>query len=586
MPLEFFSRSSLHTAIRENWESALSERRNREQLIEVYESRSESWREIINDLDSSIEDKPLVNNFVQFVRGHILTLAFALPRWRVKARDPAGRGFDKRIQVLLSRLSELLGLRNLMRQWALDSAFGRAIAKTIDGVAPKGIAVKGSDVAVWPRTYRVPPPLFLYDRTAYSIFDSTFFGDLYLIPLREAKLYPGYSVEGRAVLSEWTETTDDSTIPKGTDTRHFVEPMVRLVDIYIPKEDKIYTWPCATDTFSEIAAMPPLAETPSIINPYSILQLTLVPEKPDDYALLETLLPLHLASNSLLKKALDQAKFSKRNPLAPRESEDDMDDVLNAPDNEGVLVESPDKMGLYTLPGPDPSVVSLGSMMLGLFGQFGGNLEVALGQSAGADTARQTQALIGQLQALQSVSRTEFEVFLADIGKKLATLAFESKSLELNIGVQVPGTRVVANVGWSPSSTLARVGRISDYIFEIVPYSTGFRTPEQYIAQLDTASNLVQKWMMASINGFPVNMKAIMASIAEAFDAIVDLPDWWSGEEAKPTPEQTADNVYQSMADNSPSRREITYQGQSRGVGGNQAAAPPTGGFQGFTGGS
>jgi hypothetical protein len=574
---EFSERRSLQTSIRENWEGALQERITREKLIEVYESRSEWWRSIINDLDGGEDDRPLVNNFMQFVRGHILSLAFSVPRWSVQARTPQAKGFDKRIQALLNRLMELLGFRNLMRSWALDSAFGRAIAKTIEGIAPKGV-----DSAVWPRTYRVPPPLFIFDRSAQSIFESTFYADIYLVPLREAKMYPGYNAEVRAGLSEWTESSD-YTIPKGTDDRHFVESMTRLIDIYIPKEDMVYTWPCNNDTFADVGAMRPLAKTPSVINPYSILQLTLVPDKPDDYAMLETLLPLHLASNSLLKKALDQAKFSKRNPLAPREAEQDMDDVLSTPDNEGVLVEFPEKMGLYTLPGPDPSIVSFGSMLLGLFGQFGGNLEVALGNSAGADTARQTQALMGQIQALQTVARTEFDVFLSDIGKKLATLAFKSESLKLNIGMPVPGTKVVANVGWAPSAGLTRIGRVCDYDFEVVPLSTSFRTPQEYLAQLDAASNIIQKFMMMKVNGMPINLGAVIASCAEAFDLIVNLPEWWSGEEVEPTPQETASNVYQSMADNSPSRREISYQGQGGGGGGAQPAPPPTGGFQGFT---
>jgi hypothetical protein len=130
---------------------------------------------------------------------------------------------------------------------------------------------------------------------------------------------------------------------------------------------------------------------------------------------------------------------------------------------------------------------------------------------------------------------------------------------------------------------LTRIGRVCDYDFEVVPLSTSFRTPQEYLAQLDAASNIIQKFMMMKVNGMPINLGAVIASCAEAFDLIVNLPEWWSGEEVEPTPQETASNVYQSMADNSPSRREISYQGQGGGGGGAQPAPPPTGGFQGFT---
>jgi hypothetical protein len=556
MPIEFNDAANLQQAIRENYESSLAERKTRERLIEVYESKGEWWRE------DDEADRPLVNNFVQFVRGHVLSLAFGLPKWSVNARIAEAKGFDKRVQALLTRLMELLDFRNMMRAWALDTAFGRAIAKTIIGIAPKGI-----NSVTAPRTYRVPPPYFIHDRTAQSIHESTFFADVYLVPLREAQNYPGYDAEQRAKISEWTETSE-RMIPNGTDERHFAQPMARLIDVYVPTQGAVYTWECRNDTFSEIRTQPPLARTRVPVNPYTIMQLTMVPDKPDDYALLETLLPLHLASNDMLKKALQQAKLSKRNPLYQLTAEQDMDTVLNAPDNEAAGVEDMKALGLYTLPGPDPSLVSMGSLLMNLFGQFGGNLEVALGQSAGADTARQTQALMGQLNALQSVARTEFEVFLADIGKKLATYAFYSQSLQLNMALQIPGLSYSVNFGWLPPHLMPRVGSISDYVFEITPFSTGFRQPQERIAQLEAASNAIMKWMQTAAMGAPVNLQAIMDDYAEAFDLVPNLRSWWSGEEVEPSPTEKAGQVYQSMAAaKGPSRREITYQGQGGGQG-------------------
>ena len=578
MSADLIDRSRLSSALRENWEDALSDRQTRDMLISVYESKTESWKRLFPDEYEDANEKPLVNNFVQFVRGHILSLAFGLPKWMVAARNANATGLAFRSELMLTRLTELLEFRKLMKKWALDSAFGRAIAKTCIGIAPKGV---NSPVA--PRTYRVSPKFFLYDRTAHSIDESPWFGDVYLVSRTEAENFPHFDPVIRYELNEWTENSETRMIPEGTDQRYFVEPMTRLVDVYFPSQNAIYTWPCHNDSFSEVSSLPPLQVRKTPINPYSIMQLTMVPDKPDDYALLETLLPAHLGSNDLLKKGLEQAKLSKRNPMYGLGAVEDIDNLMDAPDGEAVGVEDPQQIGLYQFPGPDPSVVSMGSMLLGLFSQFGGNIEVALGQSAGADTARQTQALMGQLNALQSVARTEFEVFLSDIGKKLITLGFHDQTFKMNTQATIPGTTYSVNVGWDPSPAM-RLGEVSDLHLEVTPYSTAFRQPQEKLMQLQQASQIYTQWLMLKAQGLPVNVDKIATSLERTFDLIPELREWWSGEEVEPTPQEKATNTYHSMAGNKgPSQREITYQGANQGSGASQPpSAPPEGGLSGF----
>ncbi len=553
-------RSRLSRAIRKSFTDAHSTRRVRQNLVNIYRDEENN---VSSFLEGDKEDLgTLVNLFQKYVRGHLLSVAHNSPAWSVNARTLGGRGLDKRIKAFLTRYSEILNFNSIQKQLALDSAFGWAIAKVDNGVAPKGITAP-----VAPRLYRLNPDMFIKDQAAASIDECSYLGDIYLVALNEAQAHEGFDEGRRSALTPYRNTASSSMQPNQNATDDsYAEPMVRLIDVYIPKQGTIYTWPAPNDEFANITSEEPLGERRIPINPYCVLSLMSVPGFLDEISRLGSLRGLHLLANEMLHKGIEQARSSQRNPVGPLGAEENMSTALNAGDNNPIFFdESEGKIGMFNIPGPDAAILNLANYGITQFSRDAGNLEVQLGASTGADTARQTEALIGQINASQSLDRRAFEEFLSMIGRKLATLAFFSESLELTTIERVPGTKIEFSRLWTTPEFLPRVAAIDSFNFEVVAFSTAFRDPQERLKQLQDASQLILQWFTAKAQGAPVNLEAIMGTVTEAFDLLPELQEWWDGQE--PTPSEQTDNTYRSLAA-PPQGSDVRHSGSQGGEGG------------------
>ncbi len=567
-PAESDHRHRLARALRRSYNDGYKERQIRRNLIGIYEDLSDYVD--YYDADSDATDLgTLLNLFQKYVKGHLLSLAHYAPRWAINARTREGRGFDKRIQNFLTRYSEILNFHVVQQQLALDSAFGWAVCKIDNGLPPKGITAP-----VAPRMYRIDPNTLIIDRSAATFDECSYIGDMYLVPLNEAQNYEWSSEGAASRITEYrySSSSGSSTLEGNVNDESFAEPMARLVDIYIPKQGKIYTWNCPNDEFREINDEP-LGERASPINPYSVLSLLNKPGQIVQISRLASLRGLHLLANEMLNKGVNQARASQRNPVAPMGSEQELEAALDAGDNNPVYINK-EELGMFSIPGPDSSILNLATAAAGMFSQEAGNLEVALGSSTGADTARQTEALLGQISASQSIDRRTFEMFLAEIGQKLATLAFQSETLELTTMTKIPGTKYQVNQLWGTPEMMPRVAEIDSFHFDVAQYSTSFRTPQERLGQLQQASQLVMTWMQAAAQGAPIKIEQVIADAEEAFDLVPNLTEWWSGQ--PPTPAEKTQEAYTSLAQ-SPEGSDVRYHGAGGGDEGFQDSEPQGG---------
>lgn len=560
--------------VRSAYESASNERTTRKRLINIYEGSTSYLETVLGDRFRG-RRQTLVNYFQMFVRGKMTVLAATTPRWSVRSRTSAGRGFDKRIQSFLNRYTEVLNLHATFKACALDSSFGRTIIKVVTSIAPKGVTAPYA-----PRAFRINPDNFFVDRATLSsiVDEASYMGDLYLVSLEAAKNFEGFDAEQRKELVPYRLTAGDFPLPEGessNDRDLFAEDMVRLVDIYFPAMGILATWQCRQDTFADIAARPPLAIQQVKVNPYVTYDSIQLPNSLREYAPLTTIQELHFLANDMFSKGADQARASKRNPIGNMGTEDDLMNLLDAPDNEAVFVEDKSAIDMYEFPGPDQSILGMGSLAGSLLSQVSGNLEVALGLSAGAPTARQTQSIVNQFQSVQAIDRHGFEMFMAEVAKRLATLAFHDDMLNLEVLEQVPGTNYMVNSDWLTPDMLPRVGEVDDYFFEVIPYSSGYRTPAERIDQLNQASGIVMQWMMAATQGAPINLDAVISDVSESYDLVGNLESWWSGQ--PPTPIEKTTDTYTSTA-GPPQGSTISYETNS--------AAGPMGGPIGVEAGS
>lgn len=564
-------RTKLQRALRQSWTDAAPKRTVRKNLMDIYADEPDDF---YSEMARDKEDLgTLLNLFQKFVRGHLLTLAYYSPKWSIEAQTAEARGTDKRVQSFLTRYSEIINFNKLQKQLALDSAFGWAVCKVDNGPAPKG-----NTTPVVPRAYRINPDQLIVDPTVGDIDECAYIGDMYLVPLNEAQTHPEFIPERAAKLQEFRQNSESSSIYSANGAGNvelYAEPMTRLLDVYIPAKGKIYTYPCPNDEFTMVASEDGLlGERESAINPYCMLNLLEMPGFLVELSRLKSLRGLHLVSNEMLMKGVEQARSSQRNPVGPLGAEQDMSTALNAGDNNPIFLEDKQQLSLYTIPGPDPSILGLGMNTAKLFSSEAGNLEVALGASAGADTARQTEALLGQISASQSLDRRAFEEFLAQIGKKMAELAFANDELEVKTLERVPGTQFQFSRLWAGPTKMPRVCTIDDMSFKVTPYSTAFRTPQEKVSQLNQATQLILQLFMAKGQGAPLDLGAITQEIAEAFDLVPSLLEWWNGQD--PTPQEQTNQAYQTTAQKGQGS-DVRYQG-SQNTAPEQAPAPQEGG--------
>lgn len=516
----------------------------------------------------------MVNLFQQYVRGVQIALAFQAPKYALKARKAQGVGFDALMEQFLNSYTCILNFKELLRQFATDTCFGDCIAKTVESLAPKGVYTE-----LAPRTFRVNPNNFIRDRSAESVTDSMFFADVYLVSLKEAQAYAGFDPEVVKTLMPYTLGSDEHRSDRGFyNSEAYAEEVTRLIDIYLPATGQICTYPAPNDSFSLAAGALEIRESP--VNPYSICRMSVVPDSMAEIARLESLRELHLLTNDMWDKAARQCRQSKRNPMDVIGNETDMDSLLTAPDGEAVFVNEK-TADIYVLPAADPQILNMAGLSQQTFSQQAGNLEVALGLGAGANTARQSNQIMQQVTAATALDQSIFNEFVADIGRKLCTIAFQSEVFEYQTAVQIPGLKYSINVGWAPQSKLPRIGVVDDYHFEVVPLSGSLRTPQERLQQLTQATQMFAQVMMLASQGVPINVAAVMKSIAEGFDLVPDLEQWWTPE-TKPTPAQQTGQMYQSLAGPAEGS-QVNYNGVGGGASAPAAASGPSlqGGLQG-----
>jgi hypothetical protein len=96
------------------------------------------------------------------------------------------------------------------------------------------------------------------------------------------------------------------------------------------------------------------------------------------------------------------------------------------------------------------------------------------------------------------------------------------------------------------------------------------------VKQLNEATSLITQLFLAKQQGVPLNLQVIIQTVADSFDLVPELAEWWSGEE--PTPMEKTQNTYTSMAKEA-TGSDVRYQGNQSGTDDMPEAPPQQGGL-------
>lgn len=279
-----------------------------------------------------------------------------------------------------------------------------------------------------------------------------------------------------------------------------LEPMVTLVDVYLPQEKMYYV-------LAEDESLAPLYSgkwdgAPG--GPFSLLIFSQAPDNFTPISLLANLETIHDAVNSTLRKMLRQAQHQKE-AMGYAASEGDAIRHRDVADGGMFRLTSPESLLPVKWGGVSPSLAQFNSTLQQLGNREGGNLDLIAGIAPQAQTARQDEMLHERNGIMQNHRVQNVAAFTGECFEALGWMLWHDVSTKVRAKREIPGTDIQIDASWYPEQ---REGDIDDYEFNFTPYN------ETYISPADK---------MQMVNGLLTNFYLPMLPALNQSGQTIDL---------------------------------------------------------------
>lgn len=445
-----------------------------------------------------------------------IPLSFADPRFVLVSEFPEGDAIAPRLQEFLNRYVKYIGLADTFRLIALDSFFGWGIAKTaVDILPPRARIALGRTVG--PMVKRISQDNFVLDGSATVWDDVAYMGNYWFAELDEARNFAPFLLEnekGAMELTEFGRTAEDvdSRIHPDPIKEHTPTAMVRLVDVYFPRDNILVTWEANDHNFKGVTR-PPLwvrEYEGYFTGPFSVLSHLDVPDNLIPVPKNESTKALHFLFNELAERTSHQAKEAKVNPVYEIGSDPDMRRIEKAGDREPVGVSRVDTIGSFEKPGPSQSQTSYMLAALNMFKEFSGNLDATLGLGPTAKTASQSALIQQSVNAVQAEAVRRRNEFMEGLGFKIGHLALKDREMSLQMRTTIPGTDIQVDSSFLPGAEFPRPDSIDVFVITMIPTSMDLRTPEMRLQQLQEATAIILQAAQAVAAGVPIDLRELV----------------------------------------------------------------------------
>lgn len=382
---------------------------------------------------------------------------------------------------------------------------------------------------------------WVHDMKASRWDQVSFMGDYYLLPYEYVMQSNLFSMEARGKLRP-TNSYDrdngerqaaDISKPErsGWETDDYI-PMIRLVDVYCPHFNTIFTW--ADGQQGTI----PLRETPfdgPSGGPYIKLVLEDVPDNTMGLPMVANLRDLDGLNNRLIAQMKKDAEGKKRIIGFQAGHADDALRIQNAAHNSYVRMDNPQAAREFEVGGVDRMVMALSMQVREMISYLAGNIEATEGLDSQSGTLGQDQLLAAAAsKRSKDYKETMFE-FTQEAVNRIAWYEWTEPLRERQIERPIPGTDVVVHSLWSPET---REGDWLDYNVSIVPYSMEYRSPQQ---QLQAVNSVVQGIIapfaqQLAQQGGTVDVRALTKKVMQLAGVEDDMQDIfvWVGQDLDP----------------------------------------------------
>lgn len=547
----------LYEAVRNSYRNLITYRMSNRRLIKEY-AGSDYGRQAIGG--HGIKGPlPHVNLIQQTAEAYQIALAYNAPRFNFTTWRQDAKPLAERFKVAVNNVAHSIRLAEEFQPVILDAFFRIGVFKLLLPSNPR--VMTESDPYMdqeLPYGSRVSLDNWVHDTGSSDIRAGGFMGDMYLIRMSDLE---SIGIFPKDFVSQLTpETADEGSgeydksesISKVLYDGHAtnIDDMVRLCDIYLPRERLVLTLPCDRDFCIKDGAKPFIREWKGgETGPYHILTFADVPDNAMPTSIAENLFGLVALYNNLLIKAASRSLKEKDIPWYTSSAGEDMKRAIRAGDMVPIRVDSKDGMGVMKFGGADAQLMMFDMNILEIFNRSAGNLDMMLGLGPTAPTATQDAQLGQAVAGKQAMLRRRTNKFASSVGEGLAEILWHSPDIVVPGDIEpVPGLGSV-DASWYPPDILERRGNFRDYTIAVEPYSMEYKSPEQ---RLGTMMQLMQASMPLLPFAMQMGTQFDFAGYFQKISELADSPEFASLFRSGGLPEQPPGGDASSVGANQP----------------------------------
>lgn len=431
-------------------------------------------------------------------------------------------------------VEERINLKETLRAWLVDAIFAMGVVKV--GLCQSDSVLEFGDEEIDPGEIYVELvdlDNFVFDPNCTSLRDAAFKGDRVCVPrqlLLDSKIYKNSIVEKLPQAGQLTDKNKVEQLSKRNMSQlEYIEmqDLVNVVNVWSPEANAVVTIPDPSEMRSDdyIAVQDFYGPKEGL---YIELSLTPpVPNNPYSVAPVSIWHDLHKMTNSMFKKAMNQAERQKSIAVYDPMQVDLAENIRDADD--GDLVEgNPDSIKEVSLGGQDPANIQMIQQLQMWFNYMSGNPDQLAGAKSDANTA--TQASILEANSRVSVEDAKDITYdkTAEISKRIAWYLHNDPLIDLPLAKRKPGGERV-QLSLTPEQ---REGDFLEFTFKVKSKSMTHMDPQIRTKRIiEFATNLMpgvmQAGMMAQQMGFPFNIQKAVTELAEELNIADEIRDWF-----------------------------------------------------------
>ena len=509
-------RSRLMKAIELSNRSLRPFRRKRERLVRDYVGSHYG--------DGGPNREVIMNLMFQTAETYSQSLTANRPRILVTSKHPKYQWFAHHFQMATNSLIKEIHLEEIMRQSVVDAFFSMGIVKVYNADAGL-VELEGEDEWVDPGkpfAENISLDDFVYDTQAISWRKAKFSLNKYRMSFEKMQRDIAFDPKLTKELQPTSKFADSDGEDGNTGVRNMLrsegdpdeyEPMIDLMDVWLPQENLIVTWPVHN------------AEKPLRVmewqgperGPFHILSFGDVPDHIMGISPAMNLKPLSDIINGLLRKQRRQAQRQKDIPFYQAGHHDDAKRIEQASDGEWTRVDNPDTVNVMKMGGVDQANQAFGMRMTDMFDRMAGNLQAMAGLGPQSETLGQDKLIHGAVSKREANMQYRVVKFASELCRDLGWLLWIDQVKETSLEFQEEG--VTFQSEWTGEM---REGDFLDYNFEIEPFSMQYKSPSERINGLTTFLTQIAMPMQQQLQqmGGMIDLQELV----EMYSELMDLP--------------------------------------------------------------